>query len=57
MTVVLPMREITDERTTYEVLHVHRRRNTGLPTGGDPYGNGTPIVLSERESRLHGEGE
>jgi hypothetical protein len=27
----------------------------GLPNGGDPYGDGIPIVLGERESRLQGE--
>jgi group II intron reverse transcriptase/maturase len=27
-----------------------------LPTGGDPYGNGAAVVVSERESRLQGEG-
>jgi hypothetical protein len=37
---------------------------TGLPTGGDPYGNGVPIVVvgvtahqGERENRSQGEGE
>ena len=34
---------------------VHGIRNSGWPTGGDAYGHGVPIVLSERESRLHGE--
>jgi hypothetical protein len=28
----------------------------GLPKGGDPQGNGDSVVLSERESRLQGEG-
>ena len=28
-------------------------RNTGWPTGGDPYGHGASIVVRERESRLH----
>ena len=37
------------------IYNVYRERNMGSPTGGDPYGDGDPIVLSERESRLHGE--
>ena len=32
-------------------------RNTGLPTGCEPYGNGVPIVVGGRENLLHGEGE
>jgi hypothetical protein len=32
------------------------QRNVGLPTGGDPYGNGVPIVVRDKESLLHGEG-
>ena len=31
--------------------------NVGLPTGREPYGNRTPVVVRGRESRLHGEGE
>jgi hypothetical protein len=30
--------------------------NTGLPTGGDPYGNGAAIVLGRGESPRQGEG-
>src|ERR1051326_837474 len=37
--------------------HVFKRRNAGLSTGGDTYDNGVPIVVSGRESLLHGEGE
>lgn len=29
----------------------------GLPTGCEPYGNGVPVIVSGRESLLHGEGE
>jgi len=29
----------------------------GSPTGREPYGDGVPIVVRGRESRLHGEGE
>ncbi len=29
----------------------------GLPKGGDPYGNGVPVVVSGWESQLQGEGE
>jgi hypothetical protein len=32
------------ERDTYVGLYVYCIRNMGLPTGGDPYGNGVPIV-------------
>jgi len=35
---------------------VYRVRNMGSPHGGDPYGDGDPIVVSERESRSQGEG-
>jgi group II intron reverse transcriptase/maturase len=31
-------------------------KNSGLPTGREPYGNRVPIVVRERESRSHGEG-
>jgi hypothetical protein len=37
----------------YHITHV---RNAGLPTGREPYGNGVPVVVRGRESRLHGEG-
>ena len=32
------------------------RRNAGLPTGGDPYGNGALVVVRAGESPVHGEG-
>jgi hypothetical protein len=35
---------------------VHHARKAGWPKRGDPQGHGIPIVVSERESRLHGEG-
>ena len=31
-------------------------RNSGSPTGRESYGDGAPIVVSGRESLLHGEG-
>ena len=31
-------------------------RNAGLPTGGDPQGNGVSVVVGVRESLTHGEG-
>jgi hypothetical protein len=37
------------------VSDVHDARNTGLPTGRETYGDGVPIVVRGRESRLHGE--
>ncbi len=39
-------------RARYVLCH----RNAGLPTGGDPYGNGALVVVRGRESRPHGEG-
>lgn len=36
--------------------YVHYHKNTGLPKGREPYGNGVPIVVRGRESLLHGEG-
>jgi hypothetical protein len=45
-----------DERGTYVVLNVNRAGTAGSPTGREPYGDGVPIVVRERESRLHGEG-
>ena len=36
--------------------HVQLARNTGSPTGRESYGDGAPIVVRRRESRLHGEG-
>ena len=38
------------------VLNVVRARNAGSPTGGDPHGDGVPVVVRGRESRPHGEG-
>jgi len=37
--------------------NVHCVRNSGLPKGREPYGNGVPIVLRSRESLLHGKVE
>ena len=37
------------------IYYVWQIRNTGWPTGRESYGHGVLIVLSERESRLHGE--
>ena len=36
--------------------HVLCQRNAGLPTGGDPYGNGALVVVRAGESPAHGEG-
>ena len=36
--------------------HVQLARNTGSPKGRESYGDGAPIVVCGRESRLHGEG-
>ncbi len=38
------------------VLNVVRARNAGSPTGGDPHGDGVPVIVRGRESRPHGEG-
>jgi hypothetical protein len=45
-------------------INVYLVRNTGWPTGREPYGHGVPIVVvgvttyqGERESRSQGEGE
>ena len=38
------------------VLNVVRARNAGSPTGGNPHGDGVPVVVRGRESRPHGEG-
>jgi len=35
---------------------VRHRRNARSPTGREPHGDGAPVVVRERESRLHGEG-
>jgi hypothetical protein len=37
------------------IYDVHHARKAGLPKRGDLYGDGIPIVVSERESRLQGE--
>lgn len=37
--------------------HVSQELNAGWPTGRESYGHGVPIVVSARESRVHGEGE
>ena len=34
---------------------MYRERNMGSPTGRETYGDGDPIVVGERESRLQGE--
>ena len=44
------------ERSAYVTLHQLMSGNMGSPTGREPYGDGTAIVVSRRESRLHGEG-
>lgn len=36
--------------------YVQLARNAGSPKGREPYGDGAPIVVRGRESRLHGEG-
>jgi hypothetical protein len=36
--------------------YVQLARNAGSPTGRESYGDGAPIVVRGRESRLHGEG-
>jgi hypothetical protein len=41
-------------KTVYDVQHA---RNSGSPTSREAYGDGAFVVLSERESRLHGEGK
>ena len=43
-------------RAPATVLDVVRARNAGTPTGGDPQGDGVPVVVRGRESRPHGEG-
>lgn len=37
-------------------FYVQLARNTGSPKGRESYGDGAPIVVRGRESRLHGEG-
>ena len=49
-----PGKVVNDPPTT--VYDVHQVRNTGSPTQGDLHGDGFPIVVSERESRLQGKG-
>jgi len=36
--------------------YVSDHRNAGSPKGGNTYGDGLPIVLDVRESRIYGEG-
>jgi hypothetical protein len=43
-------------RGTYVALGRLKRKNAGSPTGREPLGDGVPVVVSGRESRLHGEG-
>ena len=43
-------------RAPATVLNVVRARNAGSPTGGDPHGDGVPVIVRGRESRPHGEG-
>jgi hypothetical protein len=43
-------------RGTYVALGRLSRKNAGSPTGREPLGDGVPVVVSGRESRLHGEG-
>ncbi len=40
-------------KSRYQVLC---QRNAGLPTRGDPYGNGALVVVRAGESPVHGEG-
>jgi len=55
MLVVLPTGKITDERTTYGLLDTYRfGRNAGLPSWGDPHGNGVLVVVRGRESLPQG---
>jgi hypothetical protein len=44
-----------DEWMAYHALAHTSERNSGLPKGREPHGNGAPIVVRVRESRLHGE--
>ena len=37
-------------------LNVHHVRNAGSPKGRETYGDGVPVVVSGKESFLHGEG-
>jgi len=45
-----------DERSAYVALHRQLCENVGSPTGRESYGDGAPIVVCGRESRLLGEG-
>jgi group II intron reverse transcriptase/maturase len=45
-----------DKWSTYNTLYIPWLRNTGSPKGRETYGDGAPIVLRGRESRLQGEG-
>ena len=52
------MREIKDMREAPPPIDaVSTVRNTGWPSSREAQGDGGPIVLSERESRLQGEVE
>src|SRR6266542_890415 len=35
---------------------VRHAENEGSPTGREPYGDGAPVLVRDRESRPHGEG-
>jgi group II intron reverse transcriptase/maturase len=45
-----------NDRGTCSRAHVQPHRNSGWPTGREPYGHRAPVVVRGRESRLHGEG-
>jgi hypothetical protein len=44
------------EQSAYLTLVQLMHKNVGSPTGREPYGDGTLVVVRGRESRLHGEG-
>jgi hypothetical protein len=44
------------KRTPNPFYYVSYARNAGLPKSREAHGNGVSVVLSGRESRLHGEG-
>ena len=52
------MRFYSRERTGHlsRARYVLCQRNAGLPTGGDPHGNGVSIVVRAGEIPAHGEG-
>ena len=41
---------------THPILNVIHVRNSGLPKGREPYGNGAAVVVRAGESPVHGEG-